>query len=85
MGSIVAITALLEALKQRRTMRLAMAGHALDNIPMLGMASGATQLIVLSLALLKILQRLGMACSTGVSRCFKRIRDHQWPVHRVAA
>ena len=42
MGNIMAVTALFEALKQSRTMRLAMAGLALDNIPMLGMASGAT-------------------------------------------
>lgn len=42
MGNIMAVTALLEALKQSRTMRLAMAGLALDNIPMFGMASGTT-------------------------------------------
>lgn len=40
---------------------------------------------MLGLAPLEILQGLGMACPAGVAWCLDRIRDHQWPVHRVAA
>ena len=80
----MAVTTRFEALEQSRTMRLAMAGLTPDNIPMLGMAFGTTQLIVLGLALLEILQGLEMTCATSVAWCLERIRDHQRPVHRVA-